>query len=94
MQWLTLPEPRTDVKLAFHDLPSAKAWLASQPQAQAMHMLNAIGSQIEAIEGSTLSPALALELLNLLRSAAVPGQNAIESRYVRKAVPMATESEP
>ena len=35
MQWLTLPEPRTDVKLAFHDLPSAKAWLASQPQAQA-----------------------------------------------------------
>lgn len=93
MQWLTLPEPRTDVKLAFHDLPSAKAWLASQPQAQAMHMLNAIGSQIEAIEGSPLSPALALELLNLLRSAAVPGQNAIESRYVRKALPMATEDE-
>jgi len=93
MQWLTLPEPRSDVKLAFHDLPSAKAWLASQPQAQAMHMLSAIGNQIEAIEGSTLPPPLALDLLNVLRSAAVPGQNAIESRYVRKALPMAAEDE-
>ena len=67
--------------------------VASQPQAQAMHMLTAIGSQIEAIEGSTLPPPLALELLNVLRSAAVPGQNAIESRYVRKALPMAAEDE-
>ncbi|MDE2440079.1 MAG: hypothetical protein KGP14_03565 [Betaproteobacteria bacterium] len=93
MHWLTLPEPRTDVKLAFHDLPSAKAWLAMQPQTQPMHMLNAIGEQIDAIEGSVLPPPLAVDLLNLLRSAAVPGQNAIETRYLRKPLPMSSEDE-
>ena len=48
MQWLTLPEPRSDVKPAFHDLAAARAWLATQPQTQPLHMLNAIGGQIEA----------------------------------------------
>jgi hypothetical protein len=93
MHWLTLPEPRTDVKPAFHDLPSAKAWLAIQPQTQPMHMLNAIGEQIDGIEGAMLPPALTIELLNLLRSAAVPGQNAIEARYIRKALPMPGDDE-
>lgn len=93
MHWLTLPEPRTDVKLAFHDLPSAKAWLAMQPQTQPTHMLTAIGEQIDAIEGSVLPPPLAIDLLNLLRSAAVPGQNALEARYLRKALPMPSDDE-
>ena len=93
MQWLTLPEPRSDVKPAFHDLPAAKAWLATQPQTQPLHMLQAIGGQIEAIEGAMLPPGLTLELLNLLRSAALPGQIAIESRYVRKPLPMPSEDE-
>lgn len=93
MHWLTLPEPRTDITPAFHDRPSAKAWLATQPQTQPMHMLSAIGEQIDAIEGAILPPALAVELLNLLRSAAVPGQNAIESRYIRKALPMPSDDE-
>lgn len=93
MHWLTLPEPRTDLKLAFHDLPSAKAWLAKQPQTQPLHMLSAIGEQIDAIEGSTIPPAQAIALLNLLRSAAVAGQIAIEPRYLRKPLPMAAEDE-
>ncbi|MFN4324520.1 MAG: hypothetical protein ACK4FP_01395 [Azonexus sp.] len=93
MQWLTLPEPRSDVKPAFHDLPSAKAWLAIQPQTQPLHMLQAIGGQIEALEGATLSPGLTLELLNLLRSAALPGHTAIEPRYVRKPLPLPPEDE-
>lgn len=88
MHWLTLPEPRKNITLAFYDLPSAKIWLAGQPQAQPMHMLAAISLQIEAIEASALQPTLAIELLNLLRTAAVPGQDIIESRYVRKALPM------
>ncbi|MBS1140021.1 MAG: hypothetical protein H6R13_1474 [Proteobacteria bacterium] len=88
MHWLKLPDPRKNIALAFQDLPSAKAWLASQPQAQPMHMLAAIGLQIEAIEASTLPPAVAVELLNLLRKASVPAQDAIEPRYVRKALPM------
>lgn len=93
MTWLTLPEPRTDIKPAFHDLSSAKAWLSAQPQAQPVLMLNAIGEQINAIEGTPLPPAVAIELLNLLRSAAVPGQNAIESRFIRKPLPMLAEDE-
>lgn len=88
MHWLTLPEPRKNIAQAFHDLASAKTWLASQPQAQPMHMLAAISLQVEAIEASTLPPTLAVELLNLLRTAAVPAQEAIEPRYVRKALPM------
>lgn len=88
MHWLTLPEPRKNIAPAFHDLPSAKAWLATQPRAQPMHMLAAISLQIEAIEASTLPPPLAVDLLNLLRTAAVPAQEAIESRYLRKALPM------
>ncbi|WP_150428257.1 hypothetical protein [Dechloromonas sp. CZR5] len=93
MSWFKLPEPRADLTLAFHDLPSAKAWLAAQPQAQPMHILNVIGEQINALEASTLAPGLAVELLNLLRSAAVPGQDTIEARFIRKALPMAVEDE-
>jgi hypothetical protein len=88
MHCLTLPEPRKNIALAFNDTPSAKVWLAGQPQAQPMHMLAAIGLQIEAIEASAMAPALAVELLDLLRSAAVPGQESIEPRYIRKALPM------
>lgn len=88
MDWLTLPEPRKNIALAFNDLPAAKAWLATQPQAQPMHMLAAISLQIEAIEATPLPPPVAIELLGLLRTAAVPAQEAIESRYIRKALPM------
>lgn len=93
MHWLTLPEPRKNITLAFHDLPTAKAWLAAQPQAQPMHIMASICLQIEAIEASTLAPAQAIEVLNLLRSAVVPAQEAIESRYIRKALPMPEDDE-
>ncbi len=88
MDWLTLPEPRKNINLAFLDPLTAKAWLATQPQAQPMHMLAAISLQIEAIEGTSLPPAQAIELLNVMRTVAAPIQEAIESRYVRKALPM------
>ncbi|AXS81203.1 hypothetical protein [Dechloromonas sp. HYN0024] len=88
MHWLTLPEPRKNITPAFSDIASAKTWLAGQPQVQPMHMLAAICLQIEAIEASSLPPPLAVELLNILRTAAVPAQDAIEPRYVRKALPM------
>lgn len=93
MHWLTLPEPHKDVKLVFHDLPSAKAWLATQPQTQPLHMLSAIVEQIDAIEGAKLPPLLAIDLLNRLRTAAVPGQITVESRYLRKALPLPADDE-
>jgi hypothetical protein len=88
MHWLTLPEPRKNITPAFHDIASARLWLAGQPQAQPMHMLAAICLQIEAIEAAKPAPALAVELLDLLRTAAVPAQDIVEPRYVRKALPM------
>ena len=88
MHWLKLPEPHQNIELAFRDLASARIWLAEQPQAQAQHMLPTICRQIDAIDGAGLPAQLAIDLLNLLRSAAVPSQAAVESRYFRKALPM------
>ncbi len=93
MDWLRLPEPRKNIALAFNDLPTAKSWLAAQPQAQPMHMLAAVALQVEAIEAATLSPPLVLELLRLLRAAALPAQAVVESRYLRKALPMLDDDE-
>lgn len=93
MHWLSLPEPRKNIALAFQDAASARAWLASQPQAQALHMLAALRMQIEAVDGAGLAPAVALELLNLLRRAAVPAQVAVEPRYFRKALPLPEEDQ-
>ncbi|HJV93566.1 MAG TPA: hypothetical protein VJ572_08805 [Azonexus sp.] len=93
MHWLNLPEPRKNIVLAFQDVASARAWLANQPQAQALHMLAALRTQIEAIDSAGLAPALAVELLNLLRRAAVPAQAAIEPRYFRKALPLPEDDE-
>ena len=88
MHWLTLPDPRKNIEPAFRDVASAKAWLARQPQAQATHMLPALCLQVEALEGAGLPPGDLLALLNLLRSAAVPSQAAVEPRYLRKPLPM------
>lgn len=91
MHWITLPEPGNQLTPAFHDAATAKAWLAGQPATQPLLLLTAVGGQIEAIDGSTLAPPLRLELLNLLRSAAMPALEAITPRYLRKALPMAAD---
>lgn len=89
MHWLTLPTTGQLKAPAFADPQAARSWLASQPQAQAMHMLTALREQIEAIDAAPWPPAQAIELLNLLRVAALPALDAVESRFVRKALPLA-----
>lgn len=91
MHWLSLPEPRPVAAPAFQDIASAKAWLATQPQAQPMAMLSALIEQVEALDAAALPPSTATELLDLLMRAAVPAQAAIESRYIRKPLPMKNE---
>ena len=88
MHWLVLPDPRKNIAPAFQDLPTARAWLAQQPQAQPLQTLAALGLQVEAIDGGDMAPAVAIELLGLLRRAAVPLQDNIEPRYTRKALPL------
>jgi len=93
MPWLTLPESRTDLAPSFLEPVGARAWLAAQPQASALAMVQLLDKEIEAIDGAGLAPAIALELLNLLRSAAVPALVNIESRFFRKALPLPDEEE-
>jgi hypothetical protein len=91
MHWLVLPDPRKNIALAFQDIPSARAWLAQQPQAQPLQVLAALSLQVEAIDGGSLTAPLTLELLGLLRTAAVPLQENIEPRYMRKPLPLSDE---
>lgn len=91
MHRLVLPDPRKNIEAAFQDIPSAKSWLARQPQAQSLQTLAAICLQVEAIDGGKLAPALAVDLLDLLRSAALPLLDSIEIRYTRKPLPLADE---
>ncbi|MDR0776341.1 MAG: hypothetical protein LBE81_06855 [Azonexus sp.] len=89
MYRLILPDPRKNIALAFQDVSEARAWLAKQPRAHPQQTLAALAMQVEAIDGSAGGdPALAIELLGLLRTAAVPLQEHIEPRFVRKALPL------
>lgn len=93
MDWLKLPAPRADIPLAFADPNSAKAWLAAQPQAQALHMLTMLCQQVEAIEGTPMPAMQTLALLAPLWSATIPIQNSVEARYARKPLPLPEEDE-
>lgn len=91
MHWLVLPDPRKNIAPAFQDVPSARAWLAQQPQAQPLQTLAALSLQVEAIDAGSLDAALVLDLLALLRTAAVPLQENIEPRFTRKPLPLPDE---
>jgi hypothetical protein len=91
MHRLVLPDPRKNIEAAFQDVPSAKSWLTRQALAQPLQTLAAICLQVEAIDGGKLPADLALELLDLLRAAAIPLQENIEPRYSHKPLPLADE---
>ncbi|MCL2523992.1 MAG: hypothetical protein FWF20_01295 [Betaproteobacteria bacterium] len=91
MHWLSLPDPRKNITLAFRDLAEGRAWLARQPSAQPQQMLAALVMQVEAIDGGGCDPALSVKLLGLLRHAAAPLQEHIEPRFTRKPLPLPAE---
>lgn len=93
MHFPSLPEAGKNISPAFHDANSARAWLATQPQAQPANMLAALSRQIEAIDATAQLPSSALEQLNLMRTAAIPALETLESRFHRKALPMAPEAQ-
>lgn len=88
MDWLKLPEPDRRLAPAFTDPAGARAWIASQPQAQPLAMLAALDAQVRAVDGADLPLARAGELLGILRATAVPLLAGNETRYVRKALPL------
>ena len=91
MHPIPLPEAGHDLNPAFHDAASARAWLADQPPTQPLLLLAAVAEQVEAIDGSTLAPPVVIELLALLRTAAMPALESIAPRYLRKPLPMAAD---
>ncbi|PKO91495.1 MAG: hypothetical protein CVU16_07645 [Betaproteobacteria bacterium HGW-Betaproteobacteria-10] len=94
MHFVSLPEARQNIALAFADVNSARAWLATQPQAQPTHMLAALTLQIEAIDGAAEQPApVVIELLDVLRTAAMASLESVEPRFTRKALPLPAEDE-
>lgn len=93
MHCLQLPEAHSKLKPAFQDIEGVVQWLAAQPQTQAGPMLASLAEQIEAIDASSLPPSLSLELLNRLRSAAIPLQASLEPRYARKPLPLPGEDQ-
>ncbi len=93
MHFPSLPEAGKNISPAFHDVNSARAWLATQPQAQPANMLAALCQQIAAIDATAQLPSSALEQLNLMRTAAIPALETLESRFTRKALPMPEEAQ-
>ena len=93
MPWQSIPEPRRNLTLAFNDASSALTWLAAQAPTPALTLLAALNQQIEALDAANLAPGQSIELLNLLRTAAQPALEKIESRFSRKALPMPAEDQ-
>ncbi len=88
---LQLPDPVAGLVPAFRDKAGAKAWLAGQPRAQALHMAVVLAEQVQALDASDLPVAERLLLLEVLRAAIFPAESGVEARYVRKPLPLPAE---
>ena len=93
MHRLSLPEPRQNIALAFDSASLARAWLIQQAVTPAWPRLAAFIQQLAAIDGAGLLPALTIELLGLIRTAAIPVLEGIQPCYTRKALPMSAEDQ-
>lgn len=93
MHRLQLPAAHSKLAPAFQDLVAAERWLAAQAANQPWPLLSALTGQIEAIDAAALPPPLSLQLLDRLRSAALPVQASQEARYNRKALPLTADEQ-
>lgn len=88
---LLLPEAQPHQPPAFTSPEGADAWLARQPQAQPVDMLTRLHDQVEAIDAAGMVPSLAVSLLDRLHKASLAPQDALESRYLRKPLPLSAD---
>ncbi len=85
-------EPRTSVKLAFHDVITAKIWLAEHLPSPPTLLQAALHTQIELLLAEpAIGPVLRLEILEVLRPAVIDVQERLESRYARRPLPLNRE---
>lgn len=89
MSPLALPAPLPAGTPPFRDAAGAYAWLARQPQLQPLQMQAALAAASAAVDAADLPLAGKLEILDVLRRAAISVQSALEARYARKPLPPA-----
>ena len=88
MHFVTLPDAHSDASPAFSDLKSARAWLKGLPQTQPLALLDALVEQTQAVDASQGAPGDTLGLLDALRQGAIVAVEALETRFLRKPLPL------
>ncbi len=88
MHFVTLPDARSDSAPAFTDSASLHRWLKALPQTQPLLLLSALREQVHAVDASLAPPSDVITLLDGLRQAAVVSTEALESRFLRKPLPL------
>lgn len=78
---------------AFHDVPSAKAWLTRQPQANATQLQAALVAEIGHLNQSAAAPAVRLSILEFLREAVGFAQTECAKKFTGRALPLAPHEE-
>lgn len=74
---------------AFHDVASAKAWLARQPQANASLLQAALGIEIGRLNQDPTAPATRLAILEFLREAVSFAQTECAKKFTNRPLPLA-----
>lgn len=93
MPKLTLPAPDASLVSSLHDAAEARAWLATQPQAQPLRLLRALLQEIRAIDTCVATPADRMELLDALRNAVIQAESSSMVRYANKPLPLLEEEQ-
>lgn len=83
---MSTPFPPT---AAFHDVPSAKAWLARQPQANASQLQAALVAEIGHLNQGNAAPAARLSILEFLREAVGFAQTECAKKFIGRSLPLA-----
>lgn len=88
MHFVTLPDACSDHAAAFADPASLRGWLKTLPQTQPLALLGALTEQTHAVDASLAPPGNVVSLLEGLRQAAIVSADALESRFLRKPLPL------
>ncbi|WP_263768419.1 hypothetical protein [Propionivibrio soli] len=91
MTWFSLPETQAENRGAFSDSVSAARWLAEQPQANAPAMLNALATQIHALDTLSMPPRERYKTLEVLRKSAFAVSRECQRRYEGKPLPLLSQ---
>lgn len=84
----SIKEPRAAAAPAFRDVLTAKIWLAEHQASPPPVLQASLHAQIEALTAADFPPVLFLEMVEVLRPSVIAVQERLESRYVRRPLPL------